>query len=59
MDHQAATAWQLMQLFEKIQEQRSLLVAENDEMNGDLVLELTAVMFGIMKRIVSLINGKL
>lgn len=60
MDCQVVTALHLMDLFKKIRAQRSKLLAKNDgERNASLVVDLTAAMSAIMKKIVSLTKGKL
>ncbi len=60
MDCQDVTALQQMELFNTIREQRSKLVAENDdEKNADLVAEMTAAMRVIMKKIVGFVQGML
>ena len=51
------TALQFMELFEKIREERSTLVAENDENSADIVVKSTAAMRAIMKEIVRLVQG--
>ena len=60
MDFQAATVPKLIQWFKSIREERSKLVAENDnETNAELLVDTTAAMRGVMKKIVSLTQGKL
>ena len=60
MDLQAATVPDLIQWFKAVREERSKLVAENDnETNADLVVDTTAAMRAAMKKIVSLTQGKL
>lgn len=59
MDFQTATVPDLLQWFKAIREERSKLLAENDnERNADLLVDSTAAMGAVMKKIVSLTHGK-
>ena len=60
MDLQAGTVPELLQWFDMIWKQRSKVLAENeDNMNADVVLVITAAMDEITEKILSLIRGKL
>ena len=59
MDIQTATVPDLLQWFKTIREERSKLLAENDnERNADLLVDSTTAMGAVMKKIVSLTHGK-
>lgn len=60
MDSQGATVPELIEWFISIRQERSKLVAENNnETNADLVGCSTAAMHAVMKKILLLTQGKL